>query len=87
MVELVHPNDCPAMSALLEAARRAAAAARPSESFACIAHACGAGAGWLPVEIKACTDGTYIYLVVLDARVPARLESVLPAFLLSTSAF
>ena len=40
---------------------------------------------YLPVETKACSDGTYIYEVLLDASVPARLEDNLRDFLLSTS--
>ncbi len=40
----------------------------------------------MPVEIKACGDGTYAFCVLLDARMPARLEGLLPNFLLSTSA-
>jgi hypothetical protein len=40
----------------------------------------------MPVEIKACGDGTYVFCVLLDARMPARLEGLLPNFLLSTSA-
>lgn len=40
---------------------------------------------YLPVETKACSDGTYVYEVLLDASVPARLEDSLRDFLLSTS--
>jgi len=84
--ELVYPADCGSIVALLGEARSAAAAARPCESFAQVCHACGGTVEWQPVELKACTDGEYTYCVLLDARVPARLESVLPQFLLSTSA-
>jgi hypothetical protein len=84
--ELVYPEDRGSIVALLDEARSAAATARPCEAFAQVRHACGAAVAWQPVELKACTDGKYMYCVVLDARVPARLESVLPQFLLSTSA-
>jgi signal transduction histidine kinase len=40
---------------------------------------------YLPVETKACSDGMYVYEVLLDASVPARLEDSLRDFLLSTS--
>ena len=72
------------MCALLEEARRAFAESRRCESFALVRHACATG--WQPVELKACTDGELLYCVLLDARLPARLESSLPQFLLSTSA-
>jgi signal transduction histidine kinase len=45
-----------------------------------------AQAVFTPVEMKACGDCTYVYVVMLDARMPARLEGLLPDFLLSTSA-
>jgi hypothetical protein len=43
-------------------------------------------AACLRVRLKACGDGTYVFCVLLDARMPARLEGLLPNFLLSTSA-
>ena len=84
--ELVLPADRAALRNLLDEARRAAAEARPCETFAQLHHACGHAVAWQLVELKACTDGEYMYCVLLDARVPARLESVLPQFLLSTCA-
>ena len=81
--ELVIHADRVALCALLEEARRAFAQHRRCESFALVRHA--SGCGWQPVEIKACTDGELTYCVLLDARVPTRLESALPQFLLSTS--
>ena len=70
---------------------------RPSDDFARVRHACGAGVArtggtegaaqrYIPVEVKVCADGEFAYMVVLDARVPTRLEGLLPDFLLSTSA-
>ena len=79
IAELVACDDRPALHALLDEARRCAAAGQPSENFVRITHASGEGARMQPVELKACTDGgEYFYCVFLDARVPARLESVLP---------
>ena len=72
-------EDRAPLLALLDEARRCAAAGQPSETFVRITHVSGEGARMLPVELKACTDGgEYVYCVFLDARVPARLESVLP---------
>ena len=77
--ELVAYDDRPALLALLDEARRCAAAGQPTETYVRIAHVSGDGARMQPVELKACTDGgDHIYCVFLDARVPARLESVLP---------
>ena len=81
------PADRAALRELLDEARRAAIEARCCESFVQLRHACGDAVDWQPVELKACTDGEYMYCVLLDARMPARLESVLPHFLLSTSAY
>ncbi len=72
-------DDRGALNALLDEARRCAALRRPAETFARVSHACGQGALTQPVEVKACTDGgELIFCVFLDARMPARLESVLP---------
>jgi hypothetical protein len=77
--ELVARDDRAALNALLDEARRCAALGQPAETFARVSHACGEGAPMLPVEVKACTDGgELIFCVFLDARMPARLESVLP---------
>ena len=94
------PEDRAQLAALLAAPRVRAAASQPTDDFARVRHACGAGVArigdtdgttttqrHIPVEIKACADETFTYLVILDARVPTRLEGLLPAFLLSTSAF
>jgi signal transduction histidine kinase len=40
---------------------------------------------FIPLELKACSDGTLTYCVALDAHMPARLENMLPDFLMSTS--
>ncbi len=84
VAELVIPADRVTLCALLEEARRAFAESRRCESFAPVRHSCATG--WQPVELKACTDGEHMYCVLLDARIPTRLESPLPQFLLSTSA-
>jgi hypothetical protein len=77
--ELVARDDRAALNALLDEARRCAALGQPAETFARVSHLCGEGAFMQPVEVKACTDGgELIYCVYLDARIPARLESVLP---------
>jgi len=86
VADLVLPADRAALRELLDAARSAADEGRPCESFARLRHASGSAEAWQPVELKACTDGEHVYCVMLDARVPARLESILPQFLLSTSA-
>jgi hypothetical protein len=68
-----------ALLALLDETRRCAAAGQPTEKYIRISHVSGDGARMQPVELKACTDGgDHIYCVFLDARIPARLESILP---------
>ena len=70
---------------------------KPTAAFARVRHACGVGVArtggtegatqrHIPVECKVCADADYAYMVVLDARVPTRLEGLLPDFLLYTSA-
>jgi hypothetical protein len=77
--ELVARDDRAALNSLLDEARRCAALGQPAETFARVSHVCGEGACMQPVEVKACTDGgELIFCVYLDARMPARLESVLP---------
>ena len=94
---LVFPDDRAKLVALLVTARERAAANLPTNDFVRVRHACGADVArtgtsdskaqrYIPVEIKACADVEYAFLVFLDARVPERLESLLPDFLLSTSA-
>ncbi len=83
-------DDRAPLAALLAEARREFASApapapAPADAFVRVRHAARDGA-FAPVEVKACADGAFVYCVLLDARMPARLEGLLPDFLLSTSA-
>jgi hypothetical protein len=86
VADLVLADDRPALEALLAEAGRAAVAESCAASctFVRVRHAARDGSH-APVEIKACGDGTYLYCTLLDARMPAKLEGLLPDFLLSTS--
>jgi hypothetical protein len=42
--------------------------------------------GWRPVEVRVSSDGAYAYVLVQDARMPARLESRISDLLMYTSA-
>jgi hypothetical protein len=92
MADVVLPDDRAALDALLAGASCAAAAESESQAGSCLSsdafvrvrHAARGGTHE-PVEVKACGDGTFVYCTLLDARVPARLEGLLPDFLLSTS--
>ncbi len=88
VADLVLPDDRHALATQLGGAT-ADAAATPAvlcpsaDTFVRVRHA--ARDGSQPVELKACADGTYVYCTLLDARMPARLEKLLPDFLLTTS--
>jgi hypothetical protein len=88
--DLVFADDRAPLAALLAEARRAFASApapapAPADAFVRVRHTARDGA-FAPVEVKACADDAFVYCVLLDARMPARLEGLLPDFLLSTSA-
>ena len=89
LLDCVYAPDQPPLRALFEAAREAVAWQRPSEAYVRVRHACRGMTAheFLPVEFKACSDGPWLYCVALDAHMPARLEGMLPDYLLSTSAF
>ena len=89
LLDCVYAPDQPPLRALFEAAREAVAWQRPSEAYVRVRHACRGMTAheFLPVEFKACSDGQWLYCVALDAHMPARLEGMLPDYLLSTSAF
>jgi signal transduction histidine kinase len=82
----VLPSDRAALSALLAGAR-GAPGDRPTDAFVRVRHDARGGTR-TALEVKACADVDgrgLVYCVLLDARVPARLEGLLPDFLLSTS--
>ena len=89
LLDCVYAPDQPPLRALFEAAREAVTWQRPSEAYVRVRHACRAMTAheFMPVEFKACSDGQWHYCVTLDAHMPARLEGMLPDYLLSTSAF
>jgi hypothetical protein len=83
----VLPSDRAALNALLASARRAPGD-QPSDAFVRVRHR-ARGSERIALEVKAVADldgSGLVYCVLLDARVPARLEGLLPDFLLSTSA-
>ena len=88
MLQLVYADDRAPLLALFEAARAACAASQPCKAYVRVRHACRAMTPheFLPLELKACSDNQLVYCVALDAHMPARLEGLLPDFLLSTSA-
>jgi hypothetical protein len=89
LLDCVYAPDQPPLRALFEAAREAVTWQRPLEAYVRVRHACRAMTAheFMPVEFKACSDGQWLYCVALDAHMPARLEGMLPDYLLSTSAF
>lgn len=98
VTSLVFSSDRKRLAELLSAARERASVNKPTDDFARVRHACGVGVArtggtegatqrHIPVECKVCADSEYAYMVVLDARVPTRLEGLLPDFLLYTSAY
>ena len=88
LLDCVYAPDQPPLRALFEAARDAVAWQRPSEAYVRVRHACRGMTAheFMPVEFKACSDSQWLYCVALDAHMPARLEGMLPDYLLSTSA-